>query len=68
MYTASIKDKEKFSLRLLLLAVPGAMDYEQLRYHEKIQYLTFAEAAFARNLISNDKEYDECLNECVKTI
>ena len=63
MYTTSIKNKEKFCLRLLLLNVRGAKSFEDLRTYDGKTYNTFEEAAIARTLIDNDKEFDDCLDE-----
>ena len=63
MYTVGVHDLERFYLRLNLLHVAGAKSFEDLRTVNNIQYLTFKEAAFHRNLISSDEEWDRCLEE-----
>ena len=63
MYTVGVHDLERFYLRLNLLHVAGAKSFEDLRTVNNIQYLTFKEAAFHRNLISSDEEWDGCLEE-----
>lgn len=45
MYAVSLKDEERFYLRLLLLHVRGATSYECLRTFNNIEYPTFKKAA-----------------------
>ena len=51
---------EIYFLRLLLLHVPSATSFENLRTFDNITYATFLEAAVARNL---DDEWERCLEE-----
>ena len=52
MYFADRKKRELYFLRLLLLHVPGATSFENLRIFQHITYAIFFEAAVARNLAS----------------
>lgn len=63
MYAVSLKDEERFYLRLLLLHVRGATSYDFLRIFNDVQYPTFKAAAAARGLLSSDEEWDRCLRE-----
>ncbi|XP_072759701.1 uncharacterized protein [Anoplolepis gracilipes] len=54
LYTVSIKDNERFYLRLLLLHVTGAKCFEDLRTVNGVIYETFKDAAIAKNLIEAD--------------
>lgn len=61
MYSVSVKDEERFYLRMLLLHVPGATSPEFLRTVDNVVYDTFKEAAFHRHLLDSDDEWDFCL-------
>ena len=61
MYTVSVKDEERFYLRMLLLHVPGTISYESLRMLGDVIYQTFKAAAIARGLLESDDEWDKCL-------
>jgi hypothetical protein len=63
MYLVNIQQRERFFIRLLLLTVRGAKSFQDLRTYQNVTYLTFFEAAKARNLISTDEEWDKCLKE-----
>jgi hypothetical protein len=54
---------ELFSLRLLLLTVPGATCYEDLRTFEGTLHETFQAATNAHGLLESDSEWLRCLNE-----
>lgn len=56
MYTVSIKDEERFYLRMLLLHVRGATSYEDVRTVDGVVYETFKLAAFHRHLLASDDE------------
>ncbi|XP_044760319.1 uncharacterized protein LOC123317775 [Coccinella septempunctata] len=57
MYTISPKYIEKFNLRILLLHVPGAKSFNDLKSFGGTLYSTFKEAVLARNLIASDSEW-----------
>ncbi|XP_025018654.1 uncharacterized protein LOC112539989 [Tetranychus urticae] len=63
LHAVSPKDRERFSLRLILLRARGAKSPEDLRTYNNIVYPTFVDAAKARGLISNDDEWYCCLSE-----
>lgn len=48
MYTVSPKNEERFYLRILLLHVPGATNFEELKAYKGITYESFKDAAAAR--------------------
>lgn len=60
MYTVSIKDEERFYLRILLLHVNGTTSYDYLRTVNGITYSTFKEACKQRHLLESDEEWDRC--------
>lgn len=61
MYSVSVKDEERFYLRMMLLHVHGATSYETLRTFDDTIYDTFKAAAIARGLLANDEEWNRCL-------
>lgn len=63
MYFFSPKEQERYFLRLLLLHVRGAKSFEDMRSFEGITYNSYLDAAKARNLVSNDTEWENCLTE-----
>jgi hypothetical protein len=67
IYTASIADMELYSLRLLLLSVPGPTSFEDIRTYDGIVHETFQAAANARGLLESDNEWDRCLEEAGMT-
>jgi hypothetical protein len=65
MYMVSPLDGERYYLRLLLLHVKGACNYEDLKAHDTIQYSTFKEACLARGLLEDDQEWYKTMDEAV---
>ncbi len=63
MYSASPTDSERFHLRLLLLHVPGARSFEDLRTFDGQIVETFKEACRLRQLLEDDTEWDRALEE-----
>lgn len=63
MYTVSLKDEERFYLRLLLLHVKGARNFEDLRTYNAVIHETFKAAAIDRGLLDSDEEWSRCLTE-----
>ncbi|XP_071581345.1 uncharacterized protein [Temnothorax nylanderi] len=63
LYTVSIRDTERFYLRLLLLHVAGAKCFEDLRTVNGVLYETFKDAAIAKNLIEADDLWEKTLEE-----
>ncbi|XP_053213304.1 uncharacterized protein LOC128396721 [Panonychus citri] len=59
----SPRQQERYALRLLLLRVPSAKSFEDLRTHEETVWPTFMEAARARGLVDDDSEWCRCLDE-----
>jgi hypothetical protein len=56
---------EEFSLRLLLVSVPGPTSFEYLRTYNGVQYASFSDAAVQRGLCDSDGEYVGCMEEAV---
>ena len=63
MYFVDPKNRELYFLRLLLLHVPGATSFENVRTFDNITYATFFEAAVERNLVKIDDEWERCIEE-----
>ena len=63
MYSVSPTDPEKFYLRLLLLHVPGATCYDDLKMVDGILVDSFREACIKRHLLTDDNEYEDALAE-----
>ena len=55
MYTVSVKDEERFYLRVLLLHVRGVTCFEQLKSVNGATYESFKGAAAARGLSAKDE-------------
>jgi hypothetical protein len=66
MYTVSPRYVEKFHLRMLLLHVPGAKNFEELRTVEDDIVPTFKEACIRLGLLENDQELEQALAEAVR--
>ena len=54
MYNASVREGERFYLRVLLLHVPGATSFENLRTFNGVIHPSFREACVARGLLQDD--------------
>lgn len=63
MYTVNPTDKERFSLRLLLLHVKRPTSFDYLKTVNGTLYATFTEAATKMNLLQNDREWFQCLED-----
>jgi len=63
VFSASIRDVERFNLRVLLNHVKGPTSFEDLRTYGGVVYGTFKEAAAARGLMADDAEWDAALQE-----
>jgi len=63
MYSVSPTDTEKFYLRLLLLHVPGATKFDDLKTVSGVLCSTFREACIQRHLLADDNECNEALEE-----
>ncbi|XP_063781211.1 uncharacterized protein LOC134929546 [Pseudophryne corroboree] len=63
LYTVSLKNEERFYLRILLLHVHGAISFHSLRTVNGVLYDTFKAAAFAHGLLESDDEWDHCLTD-----
>ena len=61
MYSVNPADPEKFHLRLLLLHVPGATSYDDLKTVSGEVCLTFRDACIRRHLLTDDSEYNDAL-------
>ncbi len=58
-------DIERFSMRLLLLNIPGAKSFEHLRTVDGHIFNTFHEAAAELKLLADDKEWFQTLSEAI---
>ena len=67
MYTVSPRDIEKYHLRLLLLHVPGAKSFEDLRIVNGQLYNSFQAAARAMGLLADDTEWSAAMTEAALT-
>jgi hypothetical protein len=63
IYYVNPTEGERFYLRMLLMVVKGATNYEDIRTYNGIVYQTFKEACAARGLLSNDKEWYNTFEE-----
>ncbi|KZS03668.1 ATP-dependent Helicase-like protein [Daphnia magna] len=66
IYSVTVKLVERHSLRLLLINVPGATSFENLRTVDGILHLTFKEAAIARNLLADDSVWERVMAEAIE--
>lgn len=57
--------RELYYLRLILLKVPGAKSFEELRTVNKQVYETFELAAIARNLVNNGRQWRTLMKNTV---
>ena len=67
MYNASIREGERYFLRVLLLHVPGATSFEYLRTVNGIVYRSYREACLALGLLADDALWERTLNELVES-
>ena len=58
---------EQFHLRILLLHIPGALSFEDLRTVDNHLYLTCADACDAHHLIANDQEWENSMRQATST-
>jgi hypothetical protein len=63
MYNVSIRDGERFYIRLLLNRIKGATSFEDLRTVSGILYPTFHAACEAHGFLESDKHWEETLQE-----
>jgi hypothetical protein len=63
MYTVSLNEPERYYLRLLLLTIKGATSFDYLKTVDNVLYKTFKEAAIQRNLLADDKEWEDAIEE-----
>jgi len=63
LYYVNPTEGERFYLRMLLMIVKGAKNYEEIRTYNGIIYQTFKEACAARGLLSDDKEWYNTFQE-----
>jgi hypothetical protein len=63
----SVKDIERFYLRMLLLYRKGCTSYESLRTIDSNIYDTFQQACLILGLIDDDKEWDTILTLATQT-
>ena len=65
LHTTNPRDRELFSLRLLLLHVPGTTSFEYLRTVNALMHPNFFSAAKALHLLDDEREWDNCLEETI---
>lgn len=65
MYSVSPSDIERYYLRLLLLNVPGACSFDDLKTVDEQICGTFFEACKKKGLLCDDAEYEKCLFEAI---
>ena len=63
MYSVSPADADKFHLRLLLLHVPGARSFTDLRTVNGVVCGTFRDTCIQRHLLADDGEYNAAITE-----
>lgn len=63
MYSVSPTDPDKFFLRLLLLHIPGARSYDDLRTVNGELLESFRDACIQLHLLADDTEYANAMNE-----
>ncbi|XP_076049276.1 uncharacterized protein LOC143029950 [Oratosquilla oratoria] len=63
MYSASPRNAEKFHLRMLLLHVPGATSFDDLKTVGGEQLPTFKDACIRLQLLEDDNELEMALSE-----
>jgi len=63
MYTAHPKEGERYYLRLLLNHIRGAKRFKDLRTVNGNPHDTFKAAAVAMGLLSDDTEWDRCMDD-----
>ena len=68
MYSVSPRDREKYCLRVLLLHVPGATCYADLRTYDGVCHDSFQAACIARGLLDDDQEWDRALSEAISLL
>ena len=66
MYNASIKEGERFFLRVLLLHIPGATSFDYLKTYEGNILGSFREACIARGLLDDDTMWTHTLEETIR--
>jgi hypothetical protein len=62
-YTVSVKQVERYCLRMLLINVKGATSFKHLRTVDDIAFPTFQAAAIALNLPEDDRAWEKTLEE-----
>jgi hypothetical protein len=63
MHGVSIRDTERYFLRLLLLNVTGAVSFDDLLTYEGTLYPSYYESAKARGLTESDEMWDNTLTD-----
>ena len=63
MYSVGPKEGERFYLRMLLLYVPGARNFIDLRTINGVTVETFKEACKLKHLLDDDSEWENTLSE-----
>jgi len=67
MYSAIVTQGERYFLRVLLLHVPGATSFEDLRTFEDVLHPTFRETCLARGLLEDDEVWTHTMEDLVLT-
>jgi ATP-dependent DNA helicase PIF1 len=61
----SLKQVERYCLRLLLINVKGSTSFDHLRTVDDIVFHTFKAAAIALNFLEGDRTWEKTLEEAV---
>ena len=67
MYTATPAEGERFYLRLLLCNVRGPTSFVNLRVYNGVTYDSYKDAAIARCLLEDDREWINCMQDAALT-
>ena len=63
MYSVSATDTDKFHLRPLLLHVPGATSYTDLKTVNRVVCASFQDARIQSHLLTDDNQHSETIAE-----
>ena len=67
LYHVSPRDVERYHLRILLLNVPGATSFKDLRTYNGVVSASFQHACLQRQLIYDDSAWKQILQEACET-
>ena len=67
IYSVSPREGERYYLRTLLLHVPGAKSFKDLRTVDNVTHNSFREACVAKGLLADDTEWKRCLQDAFRS-